>query len=195
MAFFNQRVDYFEKVQNTPWYRKILQEFVDFLEVTPEMSVLDVGCGPGYLTRLLAEKAAAAACVDLAPTMVEKAKELAEREGIENASYLVGSAVALPEKSEAFDLAVATSVIYLVEDPVLAVKEMARVVKKGGRVAMLNPSDTMVYGNVEEFIEEHGVTGFEAESLESWMYAAESNRRFSEQFALNSCMRPVCGIS
>lgn len=183
MSYFNEYVDFFEQVQKTSWYKGLLEEFADFLEVAPGMAVADIGCGPGYLTRILAQKVKAVSCVDIAPSMVERAREHASEEGIENAYYTVGRAESIPEESGYFDIACATSVIYFLDDPVSVLREMARVVKKGGRVAMLNPSDKMTDANIASFIEEHDLTGFEAESLESWLHAAKNARRFSEKLA------------
>ncbi|MBE0447428.1 MAG: class I SAM-dependent methyltransferase [Actinobacteria bacterium] len=183
MSFFDRAVDFFEQVQATPFYKRLLQEFVSFIEIRPDMSAVDIGCGPGYLTRLLAERVKAMSCVDISAAMVQRAREHAREENVENASYTVGRAENIPEQSEYFDVAVATSVIYFVEDPVVALKEMARVVKKGGRVAMMNPSDKMTGRNVISYIERHGLGNREARVLEDWLYAAEGARRFSEHDA------------
>jgi len=193
MTFFNEYVDFFEQVQHTSWYGRLLQGFSGFLEVTPEMAVLDVGCGPGYLTRLLAEKVRAVSCVDISPAMVKKAREHAEEENLENVYYAVGTAESIPEENEYFDMAVATSVIYFLPDPVLALEEMARVIKRGGRIAMLNPSDRMTDNNVTSFINEHRLTGFEADALESWLDAAKGARRLSEDYA--SKIMTAAGLS
>lgn len=55
-------------------------------------------------------------------------------------------------------------------------------VKRGGRVAMLNLSDAMTDDAVAAFINEHLLTGFDAESLQSWLHAAEGSRRFPEEY-------------
>jgi len=183
MSFFDRAVDFFDNVQSTPFYKRLLEEFADFIEVSPEMAVVDIGCGPGYLTRLLARKVKSVACVDISEAMVKRARKHAEEEEIENASYTVGGAEDIPEESGYFDVAAATSVIYFVEDPVAALKEMARVVKKGGQVAMMNPSDKMTGQNVIFYIKEHRLRRTDGETLENWLYAAEGARRFSEDYA------------
>lgn len=183
MSFFNEAVDWFERVQHTPFYQHLLEEFLVFLEAGSEMSVLDVGCGPGYLTRLIAQKAHSVLCVDIASKMIERAREHALSEDIQNAFYEVGSAEDIPAESGRFDLVCATSVVYLVKDPVVALREMRRVLKRGGRLAMMNPSDAMTYRNVSSFIDSQGLGRREAEVLEGWLHAAEGARRFSEEWA------------
>jgi len=183
MSFFDRAVDFFDNVQSTPFYKSLLQEFVNFIEVNSEMVVVDVGCGPGYLTRLLARRVKSVSCVDISEAMVKRARKHALEEDIENASYTVGRAENIPEESGYFNVAVATSVIYFVEDPVVALKEMARVVTKGAQVAMMNPSDKMTGQNVISYIKEHRLGRHDVETLENWLYAAEGARRFSEDYA------------
>jgi 2-polyprenyl-3-methyl-5-hydroxy-6-metoxy-1,4-benzoquinol methylase len=73
-----------------------------FLALLPEIggrSGLDIGCGDGHNTRLLAARGARIAGVDLAPTFIAYACE-AERENRRGIQYSIGSAQDLPFASE-----------------------------------------------------------------------------------------------
>jgi SAM-dependent methyltransferase len=98
--------------------------------------VLDVGCGPGNYTRHLARAAGDGLTLglDASESMVAAA---AKRGGGENLAYLRGDACALPFGDESFDAVCSVGVIHMVEDPLGAVAEMARVLAPGGRLVVL----------------------------------------------------------
>jgi SAM-dependent methyltransferase len=98
--------------------------------------VIDVGCGPGNYTRHLARAAGDGLTVgvDASEAMVAAA---AEKGGGENLAYLRGDACALPFDDESFDIACSVGVIHMVEEPLVALEEMARVLAPGGRLVVL----------------------------------------------------------
>lgn len=97
--------------------------------------VLDVGCGPGNYTRMLAEASEGGLTVglDASEAMVAAAAE----QGGENLAYLRGDAAALPFEDETFDAACSVGVLHLVERPLTALAEMVRVLAPGGRLTVV----------------------------------------------------------
>jgi SAM-dependent methyltransferase len=107
---------------------------LDHAGVTTGQRVLDVACGTGVVTRHAAElvgPAGAVSGVDLNPAMVQVA-----REGAPAIDWRVGDAGDLPYEDAAFDAAVCQSALFFFADPAQAVREMARVVRTGGVVAL-----------------------------------------------------------
>lgn len=105
-----------------------------YAEVSAGQCVLDVACGTGVVTRQAAElvgPSGAVSGIDLNPAMIEVAKEHAS--GID---WRVGDAGELPFTDAAFDAAVCQSALFFFSDPTQAVREMARVVRSGGAVAL-----------------------------------------------------------
>ena len=98
--------------------------------------VLEVGCGPGELAaRIGGELGAEVVAVDISPRMVE----LARARGVD---ARVGDVQALPFEDASFDCAVAAWMLYHVPDVERALSELARVLRRGGRlVAVTNYSD------------------------------------------------------
>lgn len=105
--------------------------FFALLPAVDGLMGLDIGCGEGYNTRLLARRGARVVAVDLAPVFVEAAQqaEAAEPLGIR---YQVGSAAALPFADAQFDFATSFMCLMDVPDPALALREAFRVLKPGG---------------------------------------------------------------
>lgn len=113
------------------------QELVSKLaEPLSGKAVLDVGCGDGTLTAEFHRKGASfvVGC-DPDPRMIAKAaaRATAERDAM---IYLLGRAEHLPFRDQSFDVVTAVTVLCFVEQRSRAVKEMARVLKPGGRLVI-----------------------------------------------------------
>jgi SAM-dependent methyltransferase len=106
--------------------------FADAAGVDSGMSVLDVGCGPGGLTRELVARVGAdnVAAIDPSPPFVE-----AVRERYPGVDVREGGAEEMPFEEGAFDAALASLVVAFMRDPEAGVSEMSRVTKPGGVVA------------------------------------------------------------
>jgi SAM-dependent methyltransferase len=111
-----------------------LDVVVDLVPEDPEASWLEVACGPAVISRGLAAKVGRVRGVDLTPTMVEKAREEAAEEGIDNVEFSVGDATALDFEDACFDGAVTRFSFHHIPAPQRVLAEMARVVRPGGWV-------------------------------------------------------------
>jgi SAM-dependent methyltransferase len=96
-------------------------------------SVLDVGCGPGTITADLARAVAPGTVVGLDVVAAPLAEARATAAG---ASFAVGDVHALPYANGTFDVVHAHQVLQHLQDPVGALREMTRVTKPGGLVAV-----------------------------------------------------------
>jgi SAM-dependent methyltransferase len=112
--------------------RSLAPALADAAGIREGMRVADVGCGPGGLTQVLAERVGAdrVAAIDPGETFVT-----ACRERVPGADVRQGGAEALPWEDGAFDAALACLVIAFMRDPDAGVAEMARVTRPGGTVA------------------------------------------------------------
>jgi SAM-dependent methyltransferase len=106
---------------------------IGLARVAPGMRALDVGCGPGALTRSLCDRVGSFGSVAaVEPSEVFAA---AARERVPQADVRVAAAEALPFPDGSFDVAVAQLVVNFMADPEAGVREMARVTRPGGAVA------------------------------------------------------------
>src|SRR5262249_56135175 len=100
----------------------------------PDMRLLDVGCGPGSITRGLAEHLTAGNVVglDLSRETLEGARRDAVARGLKNLRYEEGSVYELQFPDGSFDVAYAHQVLQHLRGRGLALRELLRVVKPGG---------------------------------------------------------------
>jgi SAM-dependent methyltransferase len=126
-----QRVDDYERFMGR-YSRPLAHEFAQAVGVGPGERVLDVGCGTGALTRVLAEVVGPdrVAAADPSEPFVEVCR--ASAPGVD---VRIAQAEALPFADAAFDRALAQLVVHFLADPAAGAAEMARVTRSGGSVA------------------------------------------------------------
>lgn len=118
----------------------------DAAHIRPGQRVLDVACGTGVLTRAVALRTSPSGSVtglDLSPRMLAIAARLSP-----TLIWQEGSAEALPFPDESFDAVVSQFGLMFVPDPALALREMMRVLKPSGHLAVAvwaSLTDTPVY--------------------------------------------------
>lgn len=115
-----------------------LRAILDRVDVRASDRVLDVAAGSGLLSRAIAPRAREVVAVDITPAMLDNARQAAAREGIDNIRFVEGTAESLPFAADEFDLAVTRFSLHHIAEPQRAVREMVRVVRKGGRIAIVD---------------------------------------------------------
>ena len=111
---------------------RLSPQMADFAGVRAGQRVLDVGCGPGALTKELVDRLGAdhVAAVDPSPPFVEAVRSRNPGVDIRHAS-----AEQLPFDDASFDAAIAQLVVHFMADPAAGISEMTRVTKPDGVVA------------------------------------------------------------
>src|ERR1700694_482538 len=104
---------------------------VDRLEPGPGIQWLDLACGTGAAAERAAQAGADVTGIDLAPALIETAKERAQEQGLE-IDYRVGDCEKLEVEDGAFDAVSSTCGIMFAPDHEATARELARVVKTGG---------------------------------------------------------------
>jgi len=103
--------------------------FLDFLPDITGLEGLDIGCGEGHNTRLVAKMGARMTGIDISPTFVRIAGETPSEEEID---YAEADACTLPFEPERFDFVVAFMSMMDIPAPEQAIAEAFRVLKPGG---------------------------------------------------------------
>ena len=110
--------------------RQFIPPLLDAAEVSSGMSVLDVGCGPGYVSAAAAERGAISTGLDFSKEMVAIAKRM-----FPHLEFREGDAQNLPFADGSFDRVLASFALLHLSDPERACAQACRVLKAGGKFA------------------------------------------------------------
>jgi ubiquinone/menaquinone biosynthesis C-methylase UbiE len=127
---------------------EVLAEKLDFVKPQHEDHSLDVACGPGALVLALAARVRFARGIDLTEEMVRRARHLQLERNILNAAFDRGEAEQLPYPDAVFDLVTCQCSLHHMPKPAVALREMVRVMKPEGRLAVI---DTLSPENDSKF--------------------------------------------
>lgn len=110
----------------------LARHFAELAGVVAGDRVLDVGCGPGALSAVLADQVGAdlVSAIDPSESFVT-----ATRERLPGVEVRQGTAEALPYDDDSFDIVLAQLVVSFMADPIAGLVEMGRVTRPGGRIA------------------------------------------------------------
>jgi SAM-dependent methyltransferase len=112
-----------------------LEHCVRRLDPQPNERVLDLATGTGWTSRIVARCGASVVGVDIAEGLLDSARERASVEGLA-IDYRVGDAERLPVADGQFDAVISSFGVMFASRPEVAAAELARVCRKGGRVAL-----------------------------------------------------------
>jgi SAM-dependent methyltransferase len=132
--FYNRAIHLEQRLALRPW-----------LKVQPGTRVLEVGCGVGRWSRLLAANGAHVTGVDLSPTMIAQAQRRAAAEGVADRCHFRVQDLSRLDVGRQFDLVLGVTVLQHILDPDLlraAVRNMTAHLAPGGRMILLEAAPT-----------------------------------------------------
>jgi ArsR family transcriptional regulator len=106
--------------------------------LTPPLVIADLGAGEGTVSQLLAKRAKRVIAVDNSEKMVEFGAALAKKHGFKNLEYRLGDLEDPPIAAGSVDLALLSQALHHAASPPRAVAGAHRILKKGGRIAVLD---------------------------------------------------------
>jgi len=109
---------------------------VALCEAKKEHRVLDIACGPGFLTRRFARVSREVIGIDITDAFVEMATSLAAKEGLGNVTFTDGDVNNLPFDANSFDIVSCRAAFHHFPAPERVLAEMSRVVKVGGTLSI-----------------------------------------------------------
>jgi SAM-dependent methyltransferase len=118
--------------------KRLAETLARMVGATKTQKAADLATGPGTLALRFAHQVKSIVAVDLTPAMLVRARETAKSESLTNVEFLRADAQQLPIADGALDLCVTSYSLHHVPDQARMVREMARVVKRGGRVGIVD---------------------------------------------------------
>jgi SAM-dependent methyltransferase len=113
-----------------------LDQIVCMTQAGPDDNVLDVACGPGLLVCAFARVVRHATGIDLTPAMLRQARREQKQRGLRNVTWQKGDVLPLPYGDAEFSIVSSRFAFHHLTDPLGVLKEMRRVCKPGGRIAV-----------------------------------------------------------
>jgi len=170
----------FLDVQTKTAWGHTLAEFASFCAPKPASLTLDIGCGPGLLSGLFAQGGCKSFGVDHDFALL-----------ISGLVPLLSQADAckLPFPPSSFDLITATNVLFLLDDPSLALREWTRILAPEGELCLLNPSENLNVPAATQLADARRLDGTARASLLNWAQLAESHFHWAEYETRNLLFR------
>lgn len=158
-AAYNAASDLFDHPANTFWDR-FGRNTIERLDLKPGSLILDVGCGSGASALPAAERVGALGHVtgiDLAEKLLELARRKAQEKRLNNVEFRVGNMVDTGFAEASFDAVICVFGIFFVPDIASAVRELWRLLRPGGKLAIttwgsnfFEPANTVFWDAVRE---------------------------------------------
>jgi ubiquinone/menaquinone biosynthesis C-methylase UbiE len=128
-----------EQGNAAPERRAILESYLAEMALPPDARMLEVGCGSGGVTRVLARWPGVREAVGIDPwaSFIDKAREFGT--GIDNLSFQQADGHALPFADASFDAVVFHTTLLHMADPATALAEAHRVLRPGGWLSVFDP--------------------------------------------------------
>jgi SAM-dependent methyltransferase len=155
-AFWNAAADSFDQYPDhglhDPRIRAAWAARLESWLPAPPAEILDLGCGTGTLTLLMAERGHRVTGVDLSPNMVDHARRKLTAAGLAG-HVLVGDAADPPPLGHSVDVVLARHLLWTLPDPAAALRRWITLSRPGGRLVLIegrwntNGDDTYVKGS------------------------------------------------
>jgi ubiquinone/menaquinone biosynthesis C-methylase UbiE len=135
--FSKQAIPFSKKVpalSNKVFFKLIIET----VGINKQDTVLDVACGPGMLSCAIAQEAAYVTGIDLVPSMIEQARLIQQKKKLSNMEWKMGDVTKLPFADASFSAVVTRFSFHHFLKPPMVLKEMVRVAKPKGKVAVVD---------------------------------------------------------
>ncbi|SEN50395.1 protein-L-isoaspartate(D-aspartate) O-methyltransferase [Gemmobacter aquatilis] len=146
---------------------RVLAKLLDALDIQPTETVLDLGCGFGYSTAVIARMAEAVVAVEEDEALAAEAQRTLSSHGVDNAAVIVGKLVAGAPKAGPYDVITVQGAVETVPEALLAQ------VKEGGRIGCLFMEGALGVARI----------GYKIDGQVTWRYAFNASAPVLPGFA------------
>ncbi len=167
-AYFERVADRWDELRASYFSDAVREAAIAHAYLRPEMSVADVGCGTGFLAESLAPLVEKVYALDGSAAMLEAARR--NLAAFTNIIYLRADGSTLPLEDASVDAVLANMYLHHCPDPAAAIREMARILRPGGRLIITDldrhTHEWLRAGMADEW------PGFLREEVKGWLRTA-----------------------
>jgi ubiquinone/menaquinone biosynthesis C-methylase UbiE len=169
--FFDEVAEDWDEMRPRFYSENVREKAFDLAAVQPGRLAADAGAGTGFITEGLLRRGLTVIAIDQSEAMLSRMRRKFAR--FDRVDYRMGEAENLPLPDEAVEYVFANMYLHHVESPELAIKEMARILRPGGRLTV---TDVLAHGFEFLKTEHHDRwLGFEPQDVERWYQSAGLN--------------------
>ncbi|MCY0888588.1 MAG: class I SAM-dependent methyltransferase [Alicyclobacillaceae bacterium] len=172
IEFIADPVDFFDVLEQADWHRELQMTSLHMASLRDGDEALDIGCGAGWLGLYLAHRSDITYLADKSPRMVERARYNAQSCKIDNVRCLVADVFDLPFVDNKFTAIFCVNLLFTLPESEKAITEMMRVLKPGGRLILINPSQKMNAWTAMQYCHDQGITRLQRDTFVSLGAAA-----------------------
>ncbi len=169
---------FFDWLFQMDWYGDTLKDWVSGLEIPPQSTILELGCGPGNLSVHLAQAGHTVTGADKSARMIKRASRIKS-----GAKFIEADAYDLPMKNDTFDVVLLSSLINIVPDRAKLLAEAARVLKPKATISAMFPTPEFNTTRADEISAKLKLTQFSSAAISLWASAPPklSPQRIAEE--------------
>ncbi len=169
-AYFAQVAPVYDDLRKGCYGEALRDILISRFPPEPGSTVADIGTGTGYLAKKLAETAGMVNATDISSAMLEVARKDLSQKELKTIKLIEGDAQDLPFEDESQDMVYANLLLHHLLEPSLAIKEIYRTLKPGGRLVI---SDINRHNYQWAKSEKSDVwLGIERNEIKSWLREA-----------------------
>lgn len=188
-AYFNEAANQWDAMRQSFFSETVREKAYSIAAVKESQLAADIGAGTGFVTEGLLQKGLRVIAVDRSCEMLNQMMQ--KFKDFDGVDYRQGEAENLPIDNDTVDYAMANMYLHHVDDPLVAIKEMARILKPGGKLVITDLDE-----HNHEFLKfEHHDRwmGFKREDVEEWFLKADLKNVVIDCAGGNCCATSSCG--
>lgn len=164
--FFDRVAPEWESIRSGYYDDEVTGRLLDAGILRSDMTLVDLGAGDGYLSRAVSKHVGKVIAADISGEMLKELERKAARDGLTNIMTIECDVCDMPLEDESVDLVCANMFLHHIDEPVLALKEIYRILKPDGRVFLADLSE---HGNSEFKDKMHDIwQGFSQKEMKEW---------------------------
>ena len=187
--YFEKVASQWDQMRKSFFSDNVREEAIAAANIQAGQLAADIGAGTGFITEGLVQKGLKVIAVDQSQAMLNEMKN--KLGTFDNIDYRIGESDDLPIRDETVDVIFSNMYLHHVESPQVAIKEMVRVLKTGGKI-IITDMDVHEYEFLREEQNDRWM-GFKREDIKKWFTDAGLHHVQVDCVGEDCCAESDCG--